>query len=90
MYAAFEPLATGGYGKQGGSTQMIYRNFCPTCGSVVFDQGDAMPGVTIVNAALLDEPEAFMPQSVIFTRSALPWDHIDPSLPRFSEMPPDE
>lgn len=78
------------YGKQGDSTQMIHRNFCPTCGSVVFDQGDAMPGVTIVNAALLDDPDAFKPQSVIYTRSALPWDHIDSSLRRFSTMPPSD
>ena len=53
------------YGKQGDSGQLIYRNFSPTCGSVVFDQGEAMPGVTIVNAALLDEPDRFTPQSVI-------------------------
>ncbi|MBN1237370.1 MAG: hypothetical protein JXB36_02660 [Gammaproteobacteria bacterium] len=55
---------------------------------VVFDQGDAMPGVTIVNAALLDDPDAFKPESVIYTRSAVPWDHVDPSLPRFPAMPP--
>jgi hypothetical protein len=78
------------YGKQGDSSQMMYRNFCPTCSCVVFDHGDAMPGVTIINAALLDEPEKFKPESVIYTRSALSWDHIDPSLPKFSTMPPAE
>lgn len=78
------------YGKAGDSSHMMYRNFCPTCGSIVFDHGDGMPGVTIINAALLDEPEKFAPQSVIYTRSALPWDHIDSSLPRFPEMPPAE
>jgi len=76
------------YAKPGDSGKMVYRNFCPTCGSMVFDQGDAMPGVTIVNAALLDEPERFTPQHVIYARSALPWDHIDPILPRFPAMPP--
>lgn len=76
------------YGSKGDSGHMIYRNFCPTCGSMVYDLGDGMPGVMIVNAALLDDPEAFKPQSVIYTRSALSWDHIDPSLPRFAAMPP--
>lgn len=76
------------YGKPGDSGQMMYRNFCPTCGSTVFDHGDAMPGVTIINAALLDDPDLFKPESVIYTRSALSWDHIDPSLPRFEAMPP--
>jgi len=76
------------YGKPGDSGKIIYRNFCPNCGTSVFDQGDGLPGVTIINAALLDEPERFKPASVIYTRSALPWDHIDPSLPRFPAMPP--
>lgn len=76
------------YGKPGDSGKMIYRNFCPTCGSMVFDHGDAMPGITIVNAALLENPEAFKPQSVVYARSALSWDHIDPRLPRFEALPP--
>jgi hypothetical protein len=76
------------YGKPGDSGKMIYRNFCATCGSMVFDVGDGMPGVTIVNAALLDDPETFKPQSVVYARSALPWDHIDPRLPRFEALPP--
>jgi hypothetical protein len=76
------------YGKKADSGHTIYRNFCPTCGSMVFDYGDGMPGVTVINAALLDNPEAFKPQSVIFTRSALSWDHVDPALPKFPAMPP--
>jgi hypothetical protein len=76
------------YGKAAESGKTIYRNFCPTCGSMVFDYGDGMPGVTVLNAALLDNPEAFKPQSVIFARSALSWDHQDPKLPRFEAMPP--
>lgn len=76
------------YGKKGDSGKTIYRNFCPTCGSMVFDHGEAMPGITIVNAALLDDPTAFKPEHVIFTRSALAWDHLDPRLTRFPAMPP--
>ena len=76
------------YAKAGESGKPIYRNFCPTCGGMVFDTGEAFPGVTIVNGALLNEPENFKPQSVIFTRSALSWDHMDPALPGFPGMPP--
>jgi hypothetical protein len=60
---------------------------CPTCGGLVFDKGTGMPGVTIVNAALLDDPTLFKPQMIIFTRSGLPWDSLDPQLQRFAEMP---
>jgi len=76
------------YGKPGDSGKMIYRNFCATCGSMVYDFGDGMPGITVINAALLDDPEMFKPQSVVYARSALSWDHIDPRLPRFDALPP--
>lgn len=76
------------FGKLGESGKTIYRNFCPTCGGMVFDLMDVMPGVTIVNAALLDDPSLFKPQSVIFARSAVAWDHVDPHLPKFEAMPP--
>jgi hypothetical protein len=76
------------YGKKGDSGKMIYRNFCPTCGGMAFDRGDAFPGLTIVNAALLDDPEAFKPQNVIFNRSALSWNYMHPGLPTFPAMPP--
>jgi hypothetical protein len=78
------------YGKPGDSGKMIYRHFCPTCGGLVFDKGEAFAGVMIVNASLLDDPSLYQPQSVIYTRSALPWDHVDPSLPKFEGMPPTE
>lgn len=76
------------YEKLGDSGKPIWRHFCPTCGGMVFDQGEAFAGVTIVNGALLDDPSLFRPQSVIYTRSALPWDHVDPALPKFPAMPP--
>jgi hypothetical protein len=76
------------YAKKGDSGKTIYRNFCPTCGGMVFDKGEAMPGIVIVNAALLDDPERFKPDSVVYARSALSWDHLDPSLPRFEALPP--
>jgi len=76
------------FSKLGDSGKPIVRHFCPTCGGVVFDQGEAFAGVTIVNASLLDDPSQFQPQSVIYTRSALPWDHVDPALPKFPAMPP--
>ena len=95
-YAAIGLLETGfkaigpsrGYSKKADSGHTITRNFCPTCGSMVFDVGAGMPGVVVINAALLDDPEFFKPQSVIFNRSGLSWDHIDPQLPRFPAMPP--
>jgi hypothetical protein len=75
------------FGKQGESGKTIYRNFCPTCGGMVFDLMDVMPEVIIVNGALLDDASLFKPESVIYTRSAVAWDHVDPKLPKFEGMP---
>jgi len=63
------------------------RAFCPTCGSPVYMVFEAMPEIFIIHAASLDEPGRFQPQKVMFTSSALPWDAMDPGLPRFERMP---
>lgn len=76
------------YTKRGDSGRSIHRHFCPTCGGVVFVKGDAFPGVAIVNGALLDDPSMFKPDHVIFARSALHWDYVDPKLMKFEAMPP--
>jgi hypothetical protein len=78
------------YAMKGDSGKTITRHFCPTCAGLVFDQGEAFAGVTIVNAALLDNPSLFQPTHVVYARSALPWAHVDPSLTRFETLPPTE
>ena len=78
------------FGKTGDSGKKIYRHFCGNCGGLVFDKGDAFPGITIVNASLLDDPSLFKPSHVVYTKSALPWDHVDPSLAKFEALPPME
>ena len=69
---------------------MVARHFCPTCGSLMFDQSAGMPGIVVLNAVVLEDPEVFKPQAVVFTRSALSWDQLDPALPCFDAMPPME
>ena len=81
---------TKSFSKAADSGGMVARHFCPTCGSLMFDKSSGIPGVVVLNAAVLDDPEAFKPQSVVFTRSALSWDQLDPALPRFEAMPPME
>jgi hypothetical protein len=81
---------TRSFEKPADSGGIVARHFCPTCGSLMFDKSTGMPGIVVLNAAVLDDPEAFSPASVVFTRSALSWDKLDPSLPRFEAMPPME
>jgi hypothetical protein len=41
-----------------------------------------------VQAASLDDPALYRPSANIWMRSAVPWDHLDPALPRFEKMRP--
>lgn len=69
-----------------GST--VARGFCPECGSFISGTSSAMPQLTTVAAASLDDPSQFRPQLVVYTCSAQPWDRMDPALPQFERMPP--
>ena len=79
---------TRGFAVTGESGLAYTRNFCPTCGSLIFGEAEGMPGLINVTAGTLDDPTAFEPQFVIFTRSRPAWDRIDSGLPEFDAMPP--
>ena len=64
------------------------RAFCPTCGSPVYMTFPAIPDFFVVRAGSLDDPSRYKPQLVFWTASAHAWDHVDPALPKFEQMPP--
>jgi hypothetical protein len=64
------------------------RGFCPNCGSPVYLTFAAAPELFTVHAASLDDPRRYKPQLVTYASRALPWDHLDPELPKFEKMPP--
>lgn len=76
------------YKIKGGSGQPIARRFCPTCGSRVTATASAMPGVLLVTASSLDDPESFVVQMSIFAAQAPSWDRPPTSTPVFPGSPP--
>jgi hypothetical protein len=78
------------FDKPADSGNMISRGFCPECGSPIYSRNSGVFGVVFVRASSLDDPQAFRPQMVVYTDRAAPWDHMDPSLPRFAAMPTPE
>ena len=74
--------------KAGGSGQSITRRFCPVCGSRISSMAAVMPGVMMLTASSLDEPETFVSQMSIFTSRAPSWDRPPSDTPSFAEMPP--
>jgi hypothetical protein len=72
----------------GNSGKEVRRSFCPNCGSQLFGQPSVMAGLLGIRAGTLDDTSMYAPTVNICTSSAAPWDHLDPSLPNFPEMPP--
>ena len=57
----------------------MHRRFCPTCGVHVFSEAEERPHVIFVRAGTLDDPSIVEPTTVIWTRDAPKWAHIDPA-----------
>lgn len=56
--------------------------FCATCGSPIYKTSSGFAEFMFFHAGTLDDPSAYQPQQVVWTRSRQAWDHIDPALPR--------
>ncbi len=76
------------YVSQAASGNRMHRRFCPTCGSPMFSQTEARPGLIIVRAGALDDPDIASPSAAIWVDSAPRWACIDPDLERFPAQPP--
>ncbi len=77
-----------GYTTRGDSGNTITREFCPECGSPLFTRAQAYPNLVWIKAGSLDEPESIKPSHQIWTERAVPWAHINPTLPAFPKSGP--
>jgi hypothetical protein len=69
------------------SGNVMYRRFCPTCGTPLFSQAEARLHQLIVRAGTLDEPNQIKPTTVIWTSSAPDWVCFDPALTNMPRQP---
>jgi hypothetical protein len=76
------------YDTKAESGNTLSRGFCPQCGARLLGKTSAMPELAMITAGSLDDPSQYKPTMDIFTASAEPWDHMDPTLPKFPKMPP--
>lgn len=70
------------------SGNRMCRRFCPACGTQLFSESEARPGLVVVRAGALDDPEIARPSGYIWTRSAPSWAPIDPALANSEGQPP--
>ena len=62
--------------------------FCPECGCPLFIRVSARPDIVGLRVASLDDPSGVRPDADIFVKSARPWDHRNPDLPKHQTYPP--
>lgn len=53
------------FSKPGDSGKEVARSFCPVCGSGLFARPAARPGVVLVRAGTLHDPEQFKPMACV-------------------------
>ena len=72
-------------GESGGS---VTRHFCGTCAGRLYTSGDLPGEFIMIQAGSLDDPGAVTPESVIYLKDAVSWDHFDPEIPKYQMMQP--
>jgi hypothetical protein len=65
------------------------RNFCPSCGSLVFGGEPESSQALNIYAGSLDDSTSFQPSIAIFASSRPHWALIPPGLTTFERMPED-
>lgn len=90
-FAAAAVTVEGGtrrHGVRGDSGSTTVRHSCPTCGSLVFGEPEAAPGMLTLYAGTLDDPSAFRPEIAIYTRSRPAWMRAPDGLMEFEAAAP--
>ncbi len=64
------------------------RNFCPTCGGLVFGGIVGEDEQHTIYAGALDDPAGFTPKVAIFGRDKPDWMVLPPGMTVFETMPP--
>lgn len=76
-----------GYTSTADSGAAVTRYFCPTCGSGIYSKG-ARPGMVVLKAGSLDDPETMKPMAALYVARAPSWDRPAEGLMMFEAMPP--
>ncbi len=75
------------YSKVADSGNKIDRVFCPNCGTPVYWTGEGFPGLVILSASSLDDPEVVTPMRELWTDSAVSWCRIREGIESFPRRP---
>jgi hypothetical protein len=65
----------------------IVRVFCGNCGTPLYVQVGTRPDLVGLRVCTLDDAGWFQPDADIFMKSAQPWDHDQPNVPKYDGYP---
>jgi hypothetical protein len=87
-FATDEFTLTRGTPKSFNSSGAAMRNFCPDCGSGLFyTNAEMLPGIVDIQAATLDNPDAFPAGAHVQTAERIGWMEGAHALPGFARYP---
>jgi hypothetical protein len=69
------------------SGRKIARNFCPTCGSGVYNEPQRIPDAVVLKAGTLDDPKAVAPSQELFAEARAEWLGVEGIEQSFARMP---
>lgn len=75
------------YEEKADSGHTTNRGFCPSCGSQLFGELEAFPGVLGIRTGTMDDPCCFNPTLDFYTSSAPCWVRVNSELPKFAMAP---
>jgi hypothetical protein len=73
--------------KNAASGNTVKRGFCGDFGSPLFVTEDVAPDIITINVGSLDDPSWYTPTCDWWTKSAQPWDHMNPSIEKLDAQP---
>ena len=79
---------TASFGATADSGNTNTRHFCPTCGSRVYGENSARPGLIGIAVGCADDNEWFATQAVVYAKRRPGWDVTSEDVPNFEAMPP--
>lgn len=75
------------YDKKADSGNIVSRYFCDICGGPIYSTNSSLPGLVMIRASSLDDPNDFEPKMVVYTDRAPNWGLWPQQLPAFALSP---
>jgi len=79
---------TASYAATADSGNINTRHFCPKCGSRVYGENSARPGLIGIAVGCVDDNSWFKPAAIVYAKDRPNWDETSTDIPNFDTMPP--